>query len=111
LENTAQIKRLVNTLTQSEAEPDATLALLSERGKTHGDFANHAGCTQELKIAMQHWASVSGKDWQTLPNTHREALEMIAHKIGRIIAGDPDFRDHWDDLAGYATLIAQKCTK
>jgi hypothetical protein len=36
---------------------------------------------------------------------------MIAHKIGRIIAGDPDFRDHWDDLAGYATLIAQKCTK
>jgi hypothetical protein len=33
-----------------------------------------------------------------------EALEMIAHKIGRIIAGDPDFDDHWDDIAGYAKI-------
>ena len=30
---------------------------------------------------------------------------MIAHKIGRILAGDPSFQDHWADIAGYATLI------
>jgi hypothetical protein len=41
----------------------------------------------------------------------REALEIDAHKIGRILAGDPDFRDHWLDRAGYATLIARECSK
>ena len=33
---------------------------------------------------------------------------MIAHKIGRILAGNPDFKDHWDDIAGYAVLISQR---
>ena len=35
----------------------------------------------------------------------REALDMIAHKIGRIFAVDADFLDHWLDIAGYATLV------
>jgi hypothetical protein len=34
---------------------------------------------------------------------------MIAHKIGRIMAGDPNFHDHWADLSGYAELAANKC--
>jgi hypothetical protein len=33
---------------------------------------------------------------------------MIAHKIGRIINGDPDYIDSWDDIAGYAKLVADR---
>lgn len=38
----------------------------------------------------------------------REALEMIAHKIGRILAGDPAYDDSWVDIAGYATRVAER---
>ena len=41
----------------------------------------------------------------------KEALDMIAHKIGRICAGNPNFKDHWADIAGYAQLVADRCTE
>lgn len=80
-------------------------ALLEERGNTHGDYSEHALITQELKRVMQQ----STQYW-TLQPTQRETLEMIAHKIGRILAGNPNFKDHWDDIAGYATLVAKQLT-
>jgi hypothetical protein len=40
---------------------------------------------------------------------HAESLEMIAHKIGRILAGNENFHDHWDDIAGYAKLGSEAC--
>jgi hypothetical protein len=36
----------------------------------------------------------------------RESLDMIAHKIARILNGNPNVHDHWHDIAGYATLVA-----
>jgi hypothetical protein len=81
---------------------DSITDLLSERGKTHGDFAVHAHFTQRLKDAM--WS----EQFEALPDTHKEALEMIAHKIGRILAGDPNFKDHWLDISGYACLISNR---
>ena len=80
--------------------------ILNEREKTHGDYGSHAAITQALKADMRSQVS-----WDSLPENQRETLEMIAHKIGRILAGDPDFRDHWADIAGYATLSADRCTK
>ena len=38
----------------------------------------------------------------------KEALFMIAHKIGRIINGDPDYADSWIDIAGYAKLVGDR---
>jgi hypothetical protein len=38
----------------------------------------------------------------------QEALDMIFHKIGRIVNGDPDYADSWIDIAGYATLVADR---
>lgn len=29
---------------------------------------------------------------------------MILAKIARIVSGDPNHADHWDDIAGYALL-------
>ena len=75
---------------------------LKQRGNRYGDFMNHAIITQLIKGAMK-----TSPNWHNnLSEHHKEALEMIAHKIGRIINGDPDFHDSWHDIAGYATLVA-----
>ena len=75
--------------------------LLEERRKTHGDYTEHAECTQQvLKVLM------AGRNWNYLPATMKESLHMFAHKMGRIVTGNPAIKDHWDDIAGYATLIS-----
>jgi len=92
--------------TERAASPvilQSTDDLLAERGKVHGEFKDHARVTQGLKLVMQN----EGR-YGLLPLHHREALEMIVHKIGRILAGDPNHRDHWDDIAGYARLVSQR---
>lgn len=82
------------------AELPANLTVtLAERGKRYGDFKGHARITQNLKRAMK-----ARTNWEKLSDSQKEALEMIAHKIGRILNGDPNYRDSWHDLAGYASL-------
>ena len=88
-----------------------TTELLNERGKAHGPYELHAGIAQQIKSVMQLQYHNGYACWAKLGETQRESLDMIAHKIGRILAGDPDFRDHWDDIAGYAKLVADKCSK
>lgn len=78
--------------------------LLNEREKTHGSFDDNARLMQELKQVAR---AMPG--WNRLRDTHREALDMIFHKIGRAINGDPNFKDHWDDIAGYAKLCSERC--
>ena len=46
-----------------------------------------------------------------MDDDQREALEMIAHKIARILNGDPNYADNWIDIAGYATLVANRLEK
>lgn len=76
---------------------------LAERGKRYGDFKTHAMITQSIKMAMK----VSPK-WDALPPEMKEALEMIAHKMGRILNGDPRYKDSWTDISGYSTLIEKE---
>ncbi len=77
--------------------------ILTERKKTHGEYNEHARITQELKRCME-----GEQGWYRLNDGQREALAIIAHKIGRILCGNPNFKDHWDDIAGYATLVADR---
>lgn len=81
-------------------------AILEERGKIHGDFTEHARITQALKLAARN-----GVNWKQgeLTSVQMEAIEMILHKIGRIVSGDPNHKDHWLDIAGYAQLAADRC--
>jgi hypothetical protein len=81
-----------------------TTELLAARAKTHGEFSDHAFITQNIKYLMH-----ATENWDNLSVSHKESLGMIASKIGRILAGDPNHRDHWDDIAGYATLAAERC--
>jgi len=77
----------------------ATEDLLKERQTTHGHYSDHAKITQDLKDVMH-----LSFGWDCLTVTQKESLEMIVHKIGRILAGNPNHADHWDDIAGYAKL-------
>lgn len=81
--------------------------VLNEREKTHGKFKNHAIVTQAMKAILHHPYVVNKPN--SLCSEHREALEMIVHKIGRILAGNPLEKDHWVDIAGYAHLGAEAC--
>lgn len=87
---------------------DSVQLLVNERGKTHGNFGDHARVTQRLKEVIQtELADRVRRQQPYLTATQIESLEMIAHKIGRIVAGDPNFKDHWDDIAGYARIANQ----
>jgi hypothetical protein len=81
---------------------DATLA---ERGSRYGSFTEHARITQAIKAAM-----ADSPNWVRLAPDQRETLEMIAHKAGRILNGDPDYHDSWHDIVGYTKLVADRLT-
>lgn len=78
-------------------------ALIAERGSRYGKFKDGADIMQSLKDVMRE---VDG--WNNLTPSQKEALDMIQHKVGRILNGDPNYDDSWKDIAGYATLIANE---
>ncbi len=76
---------------------------LEERGSRYGKFEGHALITQNIKRAMHN-----SPNWKSLADNQKECLEMIAHKIGRILNGDPNYHDSWHDIVGYTKLVADK---
>ena len=73
---------------------------INERESTHGNFYTMACTTQWMKSLLRQ-----GKNWEDMSLDQHEALEMIVHKISRILSGDNNHVDSWHDIAGYATLI------
>ena len=78
-------------------------SVLEERGKRYGKFTDHAQVTQELKQVITNHTPGQGFDYDV-----QEALDMIMHKVGRIVAGDPNYDDSWRDIAGYAMLVCNR---
>lgn len=76
--------------------------LLGERETRYGNFTCFAAISQDLKAVM-----AVQPNWNLLSTEQKEALEMIAHKLARILNGDPNYVDNWVDVAGYATLVVQ----
>lgn len=89
-------------VTKPVAGIDATL---NERASTYGLFRGQAEISQTLKSVIIDFAAERNAN---LDNPQREALEMICHKIARIINGDPNHHDSWHDIAGYAQLVADQ---
>jgi len=73
---------------------------LVERGNRYGDFNEHARITQNIKRAM-----ADSPNWESLTDSMKESLEMVAHKVGRILNGDPSYSDSWHDIQGYCKLV------
>lgn len=77
--------------------------ILAERGSRYGRFSDHAFITQNLKDCMEN-----SPNWSKISASQKEALEMVAHKIGRILNGDPNYLDSWVDIVGYTQLIVDQ---
>ena len=87
----------------------STAEVLKERGKRYGQFVDQAGIAQGIHSVIEYGMGVSGK--QKHKDFHvdeLEALHMIVNKIARIVNGDPHYSDSWRDIAGYATLVADR---
>jgi hypothetical protein len=86
-------------MSDSLAPNKAIEKTLSQRGERYGKFSSHAEISQNIKEAM----GASG--WGKLSFSQREALEMTAHKVARIINGDSNYIDSWRDIAAYVQLV------
>ena len=84
---------------------DNITATLEERGTRYGKFTDHATITQRLKDMIHTHAHEMER---VLAADQREAIDMICHKLGRIVNGDPNYSDSWVDIAGYAKLVADR---
>ena len=77
--------------------------ILKSREVTHGDFEIKAMWIQEI---MEHLIGLNA--YQNMEADKKEAIHMILVKLSRIIYGNHDHADHWDDIAGYALLVADR---
>ena len=87
---------------------DQISQVLNERGARYGDFSHHAEVCQALKLEMMfHRRSKYGQ----LSADKKQALDVIADKIARILTGDPEYDDNWIDIQGYAKLAQERLKK
>lgn len=99
----AQRERVTSVNDDRLARDFGVNQLITERGSRYGKFADGAEIMRDLKHVMHE---VDG--WNNLTPSQKEALDMIQHKVGRILNGDPTYDDNWKDIAGYATLVAEE---
>ena len=80
--------------------------MLAGRESRYGSFQGHAKIAQDLKAVMHDRLG-----WDNLAPDQKEALEMVQHKIARILNGDPNYIDNWVDIAGYSQLVVNRLEK
>ena len=86
-------------------QPSDVDQVLDSRAKDYGKFIDGAEIMQMLKRLVHNYIEDRGTP---LAFDQREAIDMIIHKLGRIINGNPDKVDHWVDIAGYAILVSER---
>jgi hypothetical protein len=77
--------------------------ILDERKKTHGSFEVSSYTSQVLKDNMR-----DSPNWVELDMDQKECLDMVAHKIARILCGNHNELDHYVDIIGYCTLVLNR---
>ena len=85
---------------------DKMKEILKERGDRYGAFTTHAKICQDLKGIM-----VNTPSWDLCTPDKKQALEVIADKIARMLNGDPDYDDNWQDIIGYSQLVLDEIHK
>lgn len=91
--------------------------ILEQRGSNYGEFSDHAIVTKAMKDLFRGEVGFNGQliatNWKSLTPSQQESLDMIAHKIGRIIniGSNPNYADSWIDIGGYSQLIVNELNK
>lgn len=89
----------------THSEPTKVDTILDQRATQYGKFIEGAEVMQTLKQVVRTSIQKRGT---ALAFDQLESIDMIIHKLGRIINGNPDNVDSWRDIAGYATLVADR---
>ena len=84
---------------------DKVEKLLAERGQRYGNYKAQAAIAEKVRETL--FAALVNQV-KLLEPDQADALHMIAVKLSRIVNGDPDYADNWRDIAGYATLVADR---
>ena len=84
------------------SEIDKTLADRGKRYNLNGTYEDHADLTQDMKERCR-----LHKGWASLPGHMKESIDMILHKIARVLNGDPYYKDNWVDIEGYSKLVSR----
>ena len=87
-------------------EPADITATLTERGNRYGTFDSNAALSQTLKQTLH-----TAPNWNSLPNYMKEALEMVMHKISRLLNGDFTYTDNVIDILGYTQLMLDEMNR
>lgn len=92
---------------------DVVSEITRARGSVYGLFLHNGIVSQNIKLALRGIPDPDneGLTWGKLPPDVREALDAMALKMSRIVTGDPEFLDNWDDIGGYAKIVADRIRK
>lgn len=89
---------------------DIVAEITKKRGSVYGPFLHNAIVAQSIKAALRNIPDPDneGLRWENLPLDVRESLDLIALKMSRIVTGDGEYLDNWDDIGGYAKIVADR---
>lgn len=76
--------------------------ILTERGESYGDYVDVSSLAIQLQELIFLISRGRFKPYQ------RFAIQHICGKISRLANGDVNHLDSWQDIAGYATLVAKE---
>jgi hypothetical protein len=88
-----------------EPEVSGVGKVLDARAEQYGSFMQSSDTVIRIKSILHN---VVARNEVLLYPDQLQALDMIATKISRIVHGNPNHLDSWIDIAGYATLVADR---
>jgi len=91
------------------ASKDGVAEITKARGSVYGPFLHNAIVGQAIRSALRNLPNPDNdRHWEDLPLDVREGLDYIAGKMSRIVTGDPEYLDNWDDIGGFAKIVADR---
>ena len=100
-ETNSEIKKWRVHSDEKESHIGEIEKVIPERGINYGRFEDGAEIMQQLKLIAH-----TSQGWERMKPIQREGMDMILHKIGRILNGDPSYVDSWIDIEGYSKLVS-----
>ena len=103
----AEVETTVVEKIQPKPEPEVSGVgkVLDTRAEQYGSFMQSSDTAIRIKGIMHN--AIARNEVHLFPD-QLQALDMIATKISRIVHGNPNHLDSWIDIAGYATLVADR---
>jgi len=101
---------MTTSKTSSNPQGKSTREILDERENTYGGFENNARIHSELLTILTKEIGRRNPTIKNFPVQH-SALMHITGKLARIVSGDLNYDDNWQDIAGYAQLVVDHLKK